>query len=78
MPLGVRAWFGGGGGGVRGVSLVGARPSGKTEGNAHLLPGNTIAPVSGDETAVSFPIDLGSRPSNRTSLSTSFKIHGGV
>ena len=31
-----------------------------------------------DETAVPFPTDLGSHPSNRTSFSTSFKIHGGV
>ena len=38
----------------------------------------SVVPVSGDETAVPFPTDLGSRPSNRTSLSTSFKIHGGV
>ena len=31
-----------------------------------------------DETAVLFPTDLGSHPSNRTSFSTSFKIHGGL
>ena len=31
-----------------------------------------------DETAVPCPTDLGSQPPNRTSFSTSFKIHGGV
>ena len=35
-------------------------------------------PSGEDETAVPFPTDLGSHPSNRTSFSTSFKIHGGV
>ena len=35
-------------------------------------------PSAEDETAVPFPTDLGSHPSNRTSFSTSFKIHGGV
>ena len=35
-------------------------------------------PSGEDKTAVPFPTDLGSHPSNRTSFSTSFKIHGGV
>ena len=35
-------------------------------------------PSGEDETAVPFPTDLGSHPSNRTSFSTSFKIHGRV